>query len=193
MRSCAKTFYSHSGQPIRARAIKNLRPGGQNCPFLAIKLAAAERKPDSVIPKNLHSFICAGGLLRLCAPETGRDTPDALRTSSPASYIVLHRTGFSMPARIAPAAVVSYTPFSPLPLSRRFVFCCTFRAPPFSGGAPPFRTEFRSTVSGLSSRRTERMPAPRLSLKSRKTPAACKKNRTPKRRIFFNCAKYRPI
>ena len=37
-----------------------------------------------------------------------------------------------MPVGIAPTAVVSYTPFSPLPLARRYIFCCTVHAEAFS-------------------------------------------------------------
>jgi len=61
-----------------------------------------------------------------------------------------------MPGGISPPAVGSYPAFSPLPLARRFVFCCTFRTPSFAVGAPAFQPEFRSAVSGLSSRAFKR-------------------------------------
>ncbi len=91
-----------------------------------------------------------------------------------------------MPVGIAPTAVVSYTPFSPLPLARRYIFCCTIHAEAFSAAAPSFQTEFRPVVSGLSSRRTERMPAPqsskkKLSQKRRKAQANSHRN-TPRER-----------
>ena len=43
-----------------------------------------------------------------------------------------------MPAKIAPAAVGSYPAFSPLPLARRFVFCCTVRTRALRRAPRPF-------------------------------------------------------
>ncbi len=50
-------------------------------------------------------------------------------------YLVLLRAGFTVPRAVTSRAVRSYRTFSPLPdVSRRFVFCGTFR-----GLAPPRR------------------------------------------------------
>ena len=48
------------------------------------------------------------------------------------SYLVLLRAGFTIATAVTSRAVRSYRTFSPLPASRRFPFCCTFRrfAPP---------------------------------------------------------------
>lgn len=116
-------------------------------------MKTAEHKPNSVILQVEPTFIyLRRRITPILRPLSRCDIPDALWTSSPAPYIVLHRIGFTMPDGIAPSAVVSYTSFSPLPLAWRYIFCCTFHASTFVIDAPSFQTEFCSVVFGLSSR-----------------------------------------
>ena len=116
-------------------------------------MKTAEHKPNSVILQVEPTFIYLHRWITPILCSLARcDIPDALWTSSPAPYIVLHRIGFTMPDGIAPSAVVSYTSFSPLPLAWRYIFCCTFHTSTFAIDAPSFQTEFCSMVFGLSSR-----------------------------------------
>ena len=85
-------------------------------------------KPDFVVSEE--TGIHLSGPLR-SLPSRGCDIPNALERATPRPMLSCTGLGFHCPPGLLRAAVGSYPAFSPLPLSRRFVFCCTFHARTF--------------------------------------------------------------
>lgn len=85
-------------------------------------------KPDFVVSEETGIHL-SGPLRNL--PLRGCDIPNALERATPRPMLSCTGLGFHCPPELLRAAVGSYPAFSPLPLSRRFVFCCTFHARTF--------------------------------------------------------------
>ena len=85
-------------------------------------------KPDFVVSEE--TGIHLSDPLR-SLPSRGCDIPNALERATPRPMLSCTGLGFHCPPGLLRAAVGSYPAFSPLPLSRRFVFCCTFHARTF--------------------------------------------------------------
>ena len=130
--------------------------------------ASGSCKPNSVLANRrlkCESAHLSGEGEYTPNPPAKRDAthPKPCGRAAQASYAVLHRIGFTLPWPIARHAVGSYPAFSPLPLRAVcFLWHCPWTS--LAARPPPFQTESRSAVSGLSSlKRTfrERTLAPR--------------------------------
>lgn len=88
---------------------------------VALQLEERKRRPISrVLSKNDHSSWARLGVLLATYP-------DRTRTMSCDLYLVLLQVGLTMPMLLPAIAVRSYHTFSPLPNTRRFIFCGTSR------------------------------------------------------------------
>ena len=110
-------------------------------------------------PEERQSFLWAWYYYQALATYPGIERSGPLLFP----YLVLLRMGFTLPARITPAAVRSYRTFSPLPETgkklcfRRCVFCGTFRGirferipPAVSRHAALWRPDFPPDAAGRS-------------------------------------------
>lgn len=83
-------------------------------------------KPDSVPLR--------GAIICLC----GQNPEFKRRGQRLIPYLALLREGLALPAQSLETAAGSYPAFSPLPLARRFVFCCTVRTRALRRAPRPF-------------------------------------------------------
>src|SRR5690606_22363422 len=103
--------------PVRCRALVAGR--GKR---ISRVLSPAEREVD-----HLSGTAVTGGLVQ---PTRDCRSCDRRRGPRLVPYSALLRVGFAVPSAVTRAAVVSYTPVSPLPVPeghRRSALCCTFR------------------------------------------------------------------